>query len=133
MEGTENTEKKMVYEELTENIYAACIEVHSHSGPGLLESTYEACLCQEMAQRNLSFRRQVAMPVQYKGISIDCGYRLDLIVEEKVIMELKAVEKILPIHEAQLLTYLRLSHYRVGLLVNFNVKRIVDGITRRVV
>ncbi len=123
----------MIHEELTEKIYAACIEVHSHLGPGLLESTYEACICHELAQRTLSFRRQVVMPVQFKGISIDCGYRLDLIVEEKVIMELKAVEKILPIHEAQLLTYLRLSHYRVGLLVNSNVNRIVDGITRRVI
>jgi GxxExxY protein len=122
----------MIEEELTGRIFAACIEVHSQLGPGLLESSYELCLCHEFSQRGISFQRQMEMPIIYKGFKIDCGYRLDIVVEQRVVLELKSVEKIMPIHEAQLLTYLRLSGHHVGLLINFNVKRMVDGIARRV-
>ncbi len=117
---------------LTEQILGAAIEVHKALGPGLLESAYEECLCHELRQRRLSFERQVSLPVKYKGIQLDCGYRLDVVVEGAVILELKAVERLLPIHEAQLLTYLRLSRKKVGLLLNFNVKVLKDGVMRRV-
>ena len=118
--------------ELTNQILGAAIEVHKTLGPGLLESAYEECLCHELGQRGLSFERQVSLPVTYEGIELDCGYRLDVVVEDAVILELKAVERLLPIHEAQLLTYLRLSHKKVGLLLNFNVKVLKDGVMRRV-
>lgn len=107
--------------------------MHRALGPGLLESAYEECLCHELQLRGLDCRRQIDLPVRYKGIHLDCGYRLDVVVEESVILELKSVEKLLPIHEAQLLTYLRLSDIRVGLLVNFNVPVLKDGIVRRIV
>lgn len=119
-------------EELSEKIIGACIEVHKHLGAGLLESTYERFLCHELVLRDVRFRSQVELPVMYKGERVDCGYRADLIVEQKIIVEIKSVEKILPIHEVQLLTYLRLSGYRIGLLVNFNVTQMIKGITRRV-
>ena len=123
----------LMEEALTDQIIAAAIEVHKQTGAGLLESCYEQCLCHEFALRGLSFRRQVDLPVRYKGILLDCGYRIDLIVEERVLVELKSVEKLLPIHEAQLMTYLKLSGLRVGLLINFNVVLLKDGIVRRVV
>ncbi len=106
------------------------MEVHRELGPGLLESVYESALCQELATRGLSFVRQRPMPVIYKGTPIDCDFRLDILVESRVIIELKVVEKILPIHEAQLLTYLKLSNLQLGLLINFNVRILKDGIRR---
>jgi GxxExxY protein len=123
----------LLEQELTEQIIGACIEVHEQLGPGLLESTYALCLVQELRLRELECQREVSLPVRYKGIMIECGYRLDIVIAGKVVVELKAVDKILPVHEAQLITYLKLSGYRIGLLVNFNVKRLVDGIVRRVV
>ena len=108
------------------------LEVHRNLGPGLLESAYEECLCHELHLRGLDFKRQVALPLLYKGLKLDCGYKLDLIVQDQIILELKAVEKLLPIHEAQLLTYLRLTGKRVGLLIKFNVPLLTQGIIRRV-
>jgi GxxExxY protein len=105
----------------TSPIIGAAIEVHRNLGPGLLESAYEECLCHELHLRGLDFKRQEPLPLLYKGLRLDCGYKLDLIVQDQVILKLKAVEKLLPIHEAQLLTYLRLTGKRVGLLINFNV------------
>ena len=116
----------------TSPIPSAAIEVHRHLGPGLLESAYEECLCHELHLLELSFARQVDLPVEYKGLKLDCGYKIDLIVQDEVILELKAVEKLLPIHQAQLLTYLKLAHKRVGLLINFNVPLLTQGIIRRV-
>ena len=114
----------------TSPIIGAAIEVHRALGPGLLESTYEECLCHELRLRGLEFRRQVAIPVLYKGVSLDCGYRLDLVVQDEVVLELKSVEQLLPVHEAQLLTHLKLSGKRVGLLINFNVPLLTEGISR---
>ena len=122
----------LVEEELTERIIGAAIEVHRTLGPGLLESVYEECLCHELGLRDLKFERQVALPLQYKGISVSVGYRADIIVEGAILLELKAVERLLPVHEAQLLTYLRLSGMRVGLLLNFNTSVMKHGIVRRV-
>lgn len=118
--------------ELTEQIIGAAIEVHRHLGPGLLESAYEECLCYEFHLRGLKFERQRPLPLEYKGIKLDCGYRMDIVVEEKVILELKVVDAIAPIHEAQLLTYLRLSGVKIGLIINFNVAVLKDGIKRLV-
>ncbi len=122
----------LIEEQVTEGIIGAAIEVHRHLGPGLLESAYEECLCHELHLRDLSFQRQVDLPVEYKGIKLDCGYRLDVVVENVVVVELKSIERILPIHQAQLLTYLRLTGKRVGLLINFNVSALKNGIVRRV-
>lgn len=115
---------------LTEQIVGAAIEVHKHFGPGLLESAYEECLCRELYLRGLKFERQRNLPLEYKGIKLDCGYRIDIVVEEKVILELKVVDTIAPIHEAQLLTYLKLSGIEIGLIINFNVPVLKDGIKR---
>jgi GxxExxY protein len=117
---------------ITQEIVGAAIEVHKALGPGLLESAYEECLCFELKERRLAFRRQVDLPIVYKGIKLECGYRLDLVVEQRVLLELKCVERVLPIHEAQLLTYLRLSGVRLGLLINFNVPVLKHGIVRRI-
>lgn len=117
---------------LTENIIGAAMDVHRALGPGLLESAYEECLCHELQLRDLRVLRQVAIPVRYKGIELDCGYRLDLVVSDLVVVEIKAIEKLLPIHEAQLLTYLKLGGWPVGLLLNFNVPVLKEGIIRRV-
>ena len=116
--------------ELTHEIIGASIEVHRALGPGLLESAYEACLCKELALRGVPFENQKPMPVVYNGVSLDCGYRVDLLVDGRVIVELKAVEDLAPIHEAQLLTYMRLARKRLGLLINFNSRLLVDGVTR---
>jgi GxxExxY protein len=116
----------------TSPIISAAIEVHRELGPGLLESVYEECLCRELHLRGLEFRRQVELPVIYKGLKLDCGYKLDLVVQDEVILELKSVERLQPIHEAQLLTYLRLADKRVGLLINFNVPLLTQGIIRGV-
>jgi GxxExxY protein len=122
----------LIQEQLTEQIIGAGIEVHRELGPGLLESVYEECLCHDLHLRGLSFQRQVNLPISYKGLKLDCGYRLDIVVEDSVLIELKSIEQILPIHEAQLLTYLRLSGKKVGLLINFNVSVLKNGIVRRV-
>ena len=122
----------LIHQELTEQMIAAAIEVHKHLGPGLLESAYEECLCHELSLRGLQFVRQVSLPVTYKGVKLDCGYRLDVVVEDKVILELKSVDEVTSLHEAQLPTYLRLSGKKVGLLLNFNTPVMKDGITRRV-
>src|SRR6266436_9953979 len=103
----------------TSPIIASAIEVHRHLGPGLLESAYEECLCHELHLRNVAFERQVSLPVLYKGLPLDCGYQIDLIVQDEVVLELKSTEKILPIHQAQLLTYMKLAKKSVGLLINF--------------
>jgi GxxExxY protein len=116
--------------ELTNRIILAAIEVHRVLGPGLLESAYEACLCKELELQGLEFKQQVDLPVCYKGMNLNCGYRIDLIVEGRVIVELKATEKIQPIHEAQLLTYMRLTESKVGLILNFNSRLMKDGIKR---
>lgn len=118
--------------QLSELIIGAAIEVHRNLGPGLLESVYEECLAREMAERGVSWARQAQLPVVYKGKDIGCGYRLDFLVENLVIVELKAVEEVLPIHRSQVLTYLRLSGKWLGLLINFNERRLTDGITRLV-
>ena len=115
---------------LTEKIIACAIEVHRHLGPGLMESAYEECLCYELAQHGLPFERQKELPVQYKDVTLKCGYRIDVVVDEKVIIELKCVESILPVHEAQILTYLKLTKMEVGLIINFHVPVLRDGIKR---
>lgn len=118
--------------EISGKILEAAFKVHSALGPGLLESAYEACLIHELRKMNLTVDSQCSLPVIYDGIQIDVGYRLDLLVEHEVIVELKAVEKLLPIHEAQLLSYLKLSERKIGLLLNFNVLHLKDGIKRSV-
>jgi len=110
----------------------AAIDVHRELGPGLLESAYEPCLCRELSLRHTRFQRQKPLPVSYKGVKIDCGYRLDVLVEGKVLIEAKLVQKLLPIHEAQVLTYLKLGGWHVGLLMNFNVQVMKNGIRRLV-
>ncbi|MEM6855324.1 MAG: GxxExxY protein [Planctomycetota bacterium] len=119
-------------DQLTELVIGCAIDVHRHLGPGLLESAYETCLAWELEQNNLSVARQLSLPVRYKSIELDCGYRIDLLVEKRFVLELKAIERILPIHEAQLLTYLKLGGYRTGLILNFHSKVLKDGIVRRV-
>lgn len=131
--GTE-TRNKLLHEELTEKIIGAAIEVHRNLEPGLLESAYEQCLCHELHLRDLEFKRQVPLPVEYKGINLDCGYRIDIVVQDAVILELKCIEHVLPVHEAQLLTYLKLTGKRVGLILNFHVAALVrGGIVRKVI
>jgi GxxExxY protein len=115
---------------LSSKIIGAAIEVHKALGPGLLESAYEDCICHEMGFLKLSFERQKPLPVVYKRVKLDCGYRLDIVVENAIILELKSCEKIEPIHRAQLLTYLKLSSLNLGLLLNFNVPVMRDGIVR---
>jgi GxxExxY protein len=117
---------------LTHAIIGAAIEVHKVLGPGLLESAYEECLCQKLRARNILFEQQKPLPVVYKGLKLDCGYRVDLIVDKRVIIELKAVDALAPIHDAILLTYLRLSGCKIGLLINFHCVVLKDGIRRRV-
>lgn len=121
---------ELLHAELTGQIVDSAIAVHSALGPGLLESAYEECLCYELHDRGLAFRRQVALPVRYKAMRLDCGYRMDLVVEKSVLLELKAVERLLPLHEAQLLTYLKLSDLQVGFLLNFNAVPMRNGIRR---
>jgi GxxExxY protein len=116
--------------ELSEAVIGAAIEVHRETGAGLLESTYEQCLCRELSLRGIPFEYQKPLPVIYKGMCLDCGYRIDLLVDCRLIVELKSVEKILPIHEAQLLTYLKLGGWQLGLLINFNVEVLRLGIKR---
>ena len=117
---------------LTEKIIGAAIEVHKTLGPGLLESAYEGCLAHELSLANISFERQVPLPVAYKSLQLECGYRLDFLVEKTVVLELKAVECLQPIHEAQLLTYLKLGGWPIGLILNFNVPVLKKGVKRMV-
>jgi len=115
---------------LSREVIAAAIEVHRHVGPGLLESAYEACLCLELASHGIDFVRQEPLPVRYKSMVLDCAYRLDIVIEDCIVLELKSVERLQPIHEAQLLTYLRLAQKRLGILLNFNVPLMKHGIKR---
>ena len=116
--------------QLSKEIISAAIEVHRNLGPGLLESSYEACLCYELSARNMRFEKQVSLPVKYKNIDLDCGYRLDVVVENRVILEIKSVDRLTSINEAQLLTYLRLSDLKLGMLINFNVPLLKNGMKR---
>jgi len=120
----------MEINEITGQIIDAAIKVHSALGPGLLESAYEICLAHELRKRGLNVQTQVMLPIEYDGIQLDAGYRIDLLVEKVVIVELKAVEKMNPIFEAQILSYLKLSNLQVGLLINFHVPRLKDGLKR---
>lgn len=122
--------KDLVESELTEKIIGAAIEVHRQLGPGLLESTYQACLARELELGGIPFERERLLPVEYKGVYVDCGYRLDFVVDGKVIIELKSVEAVFPVHTAQLITYLKLTGLKVGLLINFNVPVLKNGIKR---
>jgi GxxExxY protein len=115
---------------LTERVIGFAIDVHRQLGPGLLESAYEECLCLELKHGDIEFSRQAALPVVYKEIRLDCGYRMDIVVQQELIIEIKAVERLMPIHEAQVLTYLRLSGHKVGLLMNFNSLVLKDGLRR---
>jgi len=118
--------------ELTHEVIGSAIEVHRALGPGLLESTYRECLCRELMIRAIPFKRERGLPLEYKGIKLECGYRLDILVADRVVVEVKTVESLAPIHDAQLLTYLRLGGWRIGLLINFNVVVLKDGIRRRI-
>jgi GxxExxY protein len=122
----------MEINEITREIIGASIEVHKILGPGLLESAYEECLCKELDIRGYQYKRQIKLPLAYKGHKLDCGYRLDLLVQDTVVVEIKAVDALHPIHEAQLLTYMKHGGWKVGLLINFNVPLLKQGIKRRV-
>lgn len=130
--GTENTENKGFAHghALSDQAIGLAIAVHRQLGPGLLESAYEECLCYELKEAGLRLARQVPLPVVYKAVRLDCGYRMDIVVENDLVIELKAVERVLPIHEAQMLTYLRLSGHKLGLLMNFNTALLKDGLKR---
>jgi GxxExxY protein len=118
--------------EITREVIGAAIEVHRHLGPGLLESAYQECLARELIVRGIPFQRERPLPLEYKGIRLECGYRIDLLIAGSVVVEVKAIDGIAPVHEAQLLTYLRLGGWHVGLLINFNVVVLKNGICRRV-
>jgi GxxExxY protein len=125
--GDAETRRSLIHEDLTGQIIGAAIEVHRSLGPGLLESAYEQCLCRELNLRGIPFLRQVELPVEYKGVKLDCGYRMDLLVADIVVVELKCVEGLLPIHDAQLLTYMRLANKEVGLIFNFYTNVLTQG------
>ncbi len=120
----------MEFDDLSNRVIGCAIEVHRHLGPGLLESSYEQCLAHELSRYGIGLQLQLALPVQYKDVRLDCGYRIDILVENQLIVELKSVEEIRGIHEAQLLTYMKLSGMKIGLLMNFNVTKLKDGIKR---
>ena len=122
----------MEFDDLSNKVLGCAIEVHRELGPGLLESAYEQCLAYELNQARIPFRLQVGLPVEYKQTKLDCGYRIDLLVEDKLIVELKTVDQLLKIHEAQVLTYMKLAKMKVGLLINFNVPMLCKGIKRLV-
>lgn len=122
----------MEFDELSNRVIGCALEVHRVLGPGLLESTYEQCLARELGLMGLGFQLQVMLPVEYKGVKLDCGYRIDVLVEGELVLEIKSVERLLPVHEAQLLTYLKLSGKRAGLLINFNVQLLKHGLKRMV-
>ena len=129
-EETQEDGKTGSFGDGSEEIIGACIEVHRHLGPGLLESAYKACLCRELSLRGLSFEYERTVALEYKGVLLDCGYRLDFIVDRKILVEIKAVEQLLPVHQAQVITYLRLTKLDTALLVNFNVPVIKAGLRR---
>ena len=131
-EDTEVTELVKEINHLTETVIGSAIEVHRTLGPGLLESAYETCLCRELSLRGVEFQCQERIPLVYKGVKLDCGYRAHVIVAERVLVEVKAVDQLTAIHDAQLLSYLKLSGLRVGLLINFNVPILTHGIRRKV-
>jgi GxxExxY protein len=131
-ENAENAEFIGRINRTTDAVIGAAIAVHRELGPGLLESAYEACLAYELVQRGVSAERQKALPVTYRGLTLECGYRIDLLVEKEVVVELKAVDRLDPIHQAQLMSYLKLSGHKVGLLINFNVRVLKHGIRRLV-
>jgi GxxExxY protein len=120
----------MEFDDLSNRVIGCALEVHREMGPGLLESTYEQCLAHELKLNDIDFKLQHPQPVEYKGLRLDCGYRTDLLIEDRLIIELKSVEQIKGIHEAQLLTYMKLAGIKTGLLMNFNVRRLKDGIKR---
>lgn len=122
--------QKIQFDDLSNQVIGCALEVHRSLGPGLLETTYEQCLAHELTRAEVPFRAQCPLPVSYKGHRLDCGYRVDLLVDNDLIVELKSVEELLAVHEAQLLTYLKLAGVSVGLLMNFNVPRLKDGIRR---
>jgi GxxExxY protein len=122
----------LIEEPWTGQIIGAAIEVHRELGPGLLESAYEECLRREMQLKGLRFERQVALPLSYKGVRLDCGYRMDVVVEDQVVVELKCADRVLPVHEAQLLSYMKMARKRFGLLINFHVPILTRGLVRRV-
>jgi GxxExxY protein len=126
--GTKET--KAFADRISFDIVGAAINVHRQLGPGLLESAYEACLCRELSLNGLAYERQVALPLHYRGLDVDCGYRLDLIIERSVVLEVKSVARVLPIHKAQVLTYLKLLNLHLGLIINFNVEMLRLGIYR---
>jgi len=130
-EGHEGA-RRLEFDKLSSIVIGCAVEVHKNLEPGLLESTYEQCLAYELKKSKIPFMLQHHLPVEYKGVKLDCGYRIDLLVDDKIIVELKSVDNILPIHQAQLLTYLKLSGIRIGLLMNFNVKHLKSGIKRMV-
>ena len=131
-EDTESTELGRDVNRLTEIVIGCAIEVHRALGSGLLESAYEVCLCRELNLRNVPFECQKPLPLSYKGVKLDCGYRTDVIVDQRVLVEVKSVDQLTAIHEAQLLSYLKLSGLKVGLLINFNVRTLTQGIRRKV-
>ena len=131
-ENTEGTELEKSINQVTEAIIGCAIEVHRAVGPGLLESAYEICLCRELSLQNITFECQKPLPLSYKGVNLDCGYRADLIVEGRVLVEIKSVDQLAAIHDAQLLSYLKLCGLKVGLLINFNVPVLTKGIRRKV-
>jgi GxxExxY protein len=118
--------------QVTREVIGAAIEVHRQLGPGLLESSYRECLCRELVLRSIPFEREKPLPLEYKGIHLGCGYRIDILVAQCVVVEVKSVEALAPIHDAQLLTYLRIGGWRLGLLINFNVAVLKSGIHRRI-
>jgi GxxExxY protein len=120
----------MEFDTLSNRVIGCAIEVHRELGPGLMESTYEQCLAHELKLKGIRFRLQQAQPVMYKGVRLDCGYRIDMLIEDTLLIELKSVDKIMGIHEAQLLTYMKLADIRTGLLINFNVTKLKHGIKR---
>lgn len=120
----------MEFDALSNKVIGFAIEVHKELGPGLLESTYEQCLAHELHLNGMDFKLQYQLPVEYKGVSLDCGYRVDILIENKLILELKSVEQVKGIHKAQLLTYMRLGNIPTGLLINFNVVKLRDGLKR---
>jgi GxxExxY protein len=131
-EHTELAETRKELNELTEIVIGCAIEVHRSLEPGLLESTYEMCLCRELSLRNILFERQKPIPVIYKGVKLDCGYRADLIIDGRILVEIKSIEQTVAIHDAQLLVYLKLSGIKVGLLINFNVRMLTHGVRLKI-
>jgi GxxExxY protein len=130
---TETTERIINLNNLSEAVIGASIEVHRELGPGLLESAYQMCLCRELRLRRIAFECQKPIPMVYKGVALDCGYKADLVVESSLLVELKSIDELAPIHDAQLLSYLKLAGLSVGLLINFNVRLLKHGIRRKVI